>query len=349
MANISDVARRAGVSTTAVSFVLNGRLDQLGQETVERIRSAIQDLNYKPSAIAKALANRRMETIGVVVTHLVHPVETFIVSALVAHARAQGFNAFISDQLVHAVPPDPERDEAIIEEQIGAMIDHQVAGIVASVPLSDKVLERIRRSNIPVVAIDRFTGACDCVNVDFEAGSRMAVRHLYETGKRRLLFLDYGNPLNRSGMERAVRESEGMQLVREAMALKPAEAFAAVTEAIRDGVEFDCVYITSDWGAAGVYRALENEGRRIPDDVAIVGFDDTFGGFYSPSLTTVAQPLGKIGRTAFELLAARMAGEAPSEPSDVRLQPRLVKRESTGGPAPSKEDLVKALWESDLT
>ena len=190
MPNISDVARRAGVSTTAVSFVLNGRLDQLGHETVERIRSAIRDLDYKPSAIAKALATRRMETIGIAVTHLVHPVETFIVSALVARARERGFNAFISDQLVHAGPPDPERAEAIIEEQVGAMIDHQVAGIIASVPLSDRIVERVDKSQIPIVAIDRFTGACDCVNVDFEAGSRTAVRHLYETGKRRLIFLD---------------------------------------------------------------------------------------------------------------------------------------------------------------
>jgi len=348
LANISDVARRAGVSTTAVSFVLNGRLDQLGHETVERIRAAIRELDYKPSAIAKALATRRMETIGVVVTHLVHPVETFIVSALVAHARAKGFNAFISDQLIHAGPPDPRRDEAIIEDQIGAMIDHQVAGIVASVSLSDRVLERVSRSNIPVVAIDRFTGACDCVNVDFEAGSKEAVSHLYESGKRRLIYLDYGNPLNKCGVEAAVQEAGGIEVVREMYALKPGDSFAAIMDAHREGIEFDCVYVTSDWSAAGVYRALESLGRNIPDDVAVVGFDDTFGAFYSPSLTTVAQPLGEIGRTAFELLAARMAGEAPRDPVDVRLRPRLVKRESTGGPMPSKEELIKGLWESDL-
>ena len=176
--------------------------------------------------------------------------------------------------------------------------------------------------------------------------------------------MDYGNPLNKRGVEAAVRETvaaeggtradtggtpPGIQVVREAYALKPAEAFQAITEAIRDGVDFDSVYITSDWGAAGVYRALESAGLKIPDDVAVVGFDDTFGGFYSPSLTTIAQPLGEIGRTAFELLAARIAGKAPPHPSDIRLKPRLVKRESTGGPAPAKADLVKGLWESDLT
>ena len=346
MATIADVARRAGVSTTAVSFVLNGRLDQLGAETVERIRTAIRELDYKPSAIAKALATRRTETIGVIVTHLVHPVETFVVSALVSRARAHGFNAFISDQLVHSGPPDPKRMEAIIEEQVEAMIDHQVAGIVASVPLSDRLLERVRRSKIPIVAVDWFTRACDCVNVDFEAGSREAVRHLRATGKRRLFFIDYGNPWSRAGVAAAAEEG-GIEVVREARALKPAESFAAVMAARREGVEFDSVYVTSDWAAAGVYRALEELGLDIPRDVAIVGFDDTFAAFYSPALTTIAQPLGEIGRTAFTLLGERMAGSREG-PVDLRLAPRLVKRESTAGPPPSKRELVERIWERDL-
>jgi len=347
LATIADVARRAGVSTTAVSFVLNGRLDQLGAETVERIRAAIRELDYKPSAIAKALATRRTETIGVIVTHLVHPVEAFLVSALVAHARTQGFNVFISDQLVHSGPPDPQGKEAVIEEQIDAMIDYQVAGIIASVPLSDRLLERVRRSNTPIVAVDWFTRACDCVNVDFEAGSREAVLHLRATGKRRLFFIDYGNPLSRAGVAAAVNEG-GIEVVREAEALKPAESYAAVMAAHRDGVDFDCIYVTSDWSAAGIYRALEELRLEIPRDVAVVGFDDTFAAFYSPALTTIAQPLGEIGRTAFALLAERIAGGGSKDPVDLRLPPRLVKRESTAGPSPSKRELVERVWESDL-
>lgn len=345
--SIRDVAKRAGVSTTAVSFVLNGRYDQLSESTIQRIRTAIDELDYRPSAFARGLVTKKSHLIGVLSTQIVHPVETFMVSALIEEARKRGFSVFISDEAVHSHRFDEAEESQFLDHQVDTMIRHRVAGIVASAPLSDDRIKDVQRSSIPIVALDRFTGACDCVNVDFTAGSYMAMKHLYEVGRRKIIYLCYGNPQNEEGVQRAVKDFPGLAVVYRAQVVKPMEAFRETVGAFNRGIDFDGVYVTSDWYAIGVYRALEQLGLRVPQDVAVVGFDDTFAGFFSPALTTVSQPLGDIGRKAFELVLGRINGTLRLPPQDVRLAPTLVKRESSGCFITNRESLVQGIWERD--
>lgn len=346
MANIRDVARRAGVSPTAVSFVLNGRHDQLSQETIERVERAMNELDYHPSAIAQGLATKRTGTIGVLVTHLRHPVLTFIVSALVAEARRQGRNVIISDEVIHAhAGESPER---MVDEQITQMIKQRVDGVAAATPLPEAVLARLRRAGIPVVAFDRRVGGVDSVYADFARGARLAAAHLAALGRSRLLYIGSSDDMLVSGVAAGVAGSRLEVVDRLLDPARPAAVFEYVQAKLREGLHFDAVFVASDWLASGLYRALEAQGRRIPQDVAVVGFDDTFAEFYSPALTSVAQPFGEIGRTACRLLAERIDGDK-RPPRDARLAPVLRVRESCGAVAVDKAALVQGVWERDLT
>lgn len=346
LSNIREVAARAGVSQTAVSFVLNGRYDQLSAETVKRIQNVIEELDYRPSRLAKGLASKRTGAIGVLVTHLRHPVQTFVVSALVAEASRHDVNVLISDELIHT---RSETDlPAAAADQIASMLSLGVDGIIASVDVGPQGMKKIERAGVPLVSVDRIDDGVDSVAANWGDGTRQAVEHLAAGGRDRLVFINgHKNPWHERALRAALEAHPRMKLAGRLTVRRPEEAYDGLRRLGGAGATFDSVYLTSDFLAIGAYRALETLGMRIPDDVAVVGFDDTFAGFLSPALTSVAQPYAAIGQTAFGLLHSRICGHnGPAR--RVLIRPRLVIRESCGAARPSKRDLLERLWEKDV-
>ncbi|HET7558698.1 MAG TPA: LacI family DNA-binding transcriptional regulator [Limnochordia bacterium] len=313
-ANIKDVAKRAGVSSAAVSYVLNGRLDQLSAPTIERIRTAIAELDYEPSAMARGLVKQRSGVLGVLGSHLRHPVESFIVSALVVAARKHEMNILIWDRVDHQTT-----DPLYITDQIRQLIAQRADGVLTSIRLADEHLARLANAGVPTVVYDSVFPKVDNVHSDFDLGAELAIAHLAAQERRRLVYLGWNYQVVAQGVERALAAHPEIRLVeRLPDCANPLHACRQIASLIARGTAFDAVFAVSDWLASGVYRACEAAGLAIPRDVAVVGFDDTFAGFFSPPLTSISQSFDQIAEQAVRRLLERI--DAPA-----RLRTELVR------------------------
>lgn len=344
MPTIRDVAKRAGVSPSAVSWVLNGRHDQVGSETLARIQAAIADLDYRPSHLARGLRTGTTKTIGVLVAHMRRPVKNFIVSVMVTEARRMGYDVLIWDELVGS-----GTSEGIKADQIASMASYNVEGIIVSSGLPADAIATLHRAGIPVVAVDHMIEGISAVAVDWPAGAAMAVSHFHSLGRKRLLYVGHTDPPHLDGVHAALPECPNLELCDIRFVGTATDAYHNVVEAVRANLAFDCIYVSSDLFAIGVYRALQETNRRIPQDVAVIGFDDTFGAFFTPALTTLAQPFKEIGQHAVRRLLAQIDRKhGPSNPRTTLFPPRLVIRQSCGAAQPSAEALLHGIWEHGL-
>ena len=338
----SMVAARAGVSRTTVSFVLNERVGSgIAAATRQRVLEAARELGYVPSAAARTLASGRTRTVGFVVCDARHLLtDAFLPQAIftlteVAHAR--GFRV-----LVEAVdePRPPRAYEALVR---AARID----GMVVMNPRGDDAqLAELIASGYPVVTIGRPPGdAGHALDVDNVAAERRATEHLLAAGRRRLAHLGYGAPHFTTVAERL----RGFQAAHEAADLpcddtlvafgnysadSGAAALTALLERLghRRGAPapFDGLVCGNDTVALGALTALREAGLRVPDDVAVVGFDDIpLAAHATPPLTTVRMPLLAIGAAAGHLALDLI--EAGPRPFARQTEPtELVVRASCG-------------------
>jgi DNA-binding LacI/PurR family transcriptional regulator len=343
------VAERAGVSRTTVSFVLNGRDQGIPDETRERVLRAAAELGYVPSAAATTLASGRTRTVAFVVCDARHLLtDAFLPQAIftlteVAHRR--GFRV-----LVEAID-DPRRPHAYRDLVRAARID----GMVVMNPRSDDApLVELIDSGYPVVTIGRPPGGQGhALDVDNVASERMATEHLLAGGRLRLAHLGYGaagytTVAERLAGFRAGLEAAGLACDPELVAFGnySANSGAEATRGLLDRLghrrgtrpPFDGLVCGNDTVALGALTALRERGLRVPDDVAVVGFDDVpIAAHACPPLTTVRSPLLAMGAAAGHLVLDLIA-EGP-RPAVVRTHPTtLVVRSSCGcpvDPAPS--------------
>jgi DNA-binding LacI/PurR family transcriptional regulator len=343
---IGDVAERAGVSKTAVSFAFN-RPERLNEATMERILAVAEELGYRPSPIARRLASRRTNQIGLVVPQSTHDI--FANPFLPELIRGIGDVCDAQGIAVVVVPPVRGSIATAIE---GALVDGLIMlGLEADHPQ----LQLVRRGGIPVVALD--VGAWDGVPViatDDAGGTKAAAEHLAALGHRDVaVVLIAGHP------DSAVDENAGISARRmagiragfglDANGEGPVQlrivsapvseeggraAFAALAD---DGLP-TAVMAMSDVLAIGVMNAASDAGMRLPDDLSVVGFDDVELARYA-GLTTVAQPLAVSGTKGAELLLSSLDGsEIPATRQHLPLE--LVVRSTTAppgsGPVPMK-------------
>jgi DNA-binding LacI/PurR family transcriptional regulator len=313
---IGDVARLAGVSTATVSRVLSG-VGGARPATSERVVAAARDLGYRPSGIARSLKLRTTRTLGLIVTDIENPFFPQLVRAVEDAAQADGYALLLCN-----AADDPEREAAYLD----LLVDRRVDGvIIAASSLGARHGEWLAAPPLPVVLVNAPGSevALPSVTSDNRSGGRIAAEHLLALGHRRIGVLTAG-PRNPDASLRLAGISDALL----GAGLDPLGLATAAGEATVTGGEramallldrapqLTGILAYNDLMAIGALRALRAAGRRIPEDVSVVGFDDVqLAAYLEPPLTTIAQATADMGRWAVErlrdLLAARLAALRP--------------------------------------
>lgn len=322
-----DVAKVAGVSHQTVSRVLNTP-DLVQQQTRDRVLEVIEMLNYRPHAAARALSVRRSGTIGVLDSGSQIHGQAIMLQTVETAARRHGYAT--------SVAAVAEGTASVIKEAFQHLLDMGVEGIVimGNTAQLASAAERVS-SSVPVVMVTSSTPEHSTVlrvGVDSAGGARAVVRHLAARGRTRIRHIagphGWLDAQAREAGWRAELAHHGLP------ALDPVEGdwlpsagYRAANELIARG-DIDAIFAANDHMAMGALRAIFDAGLRVPDDIAVAGFDDLIGtGFLTPSLTTVHQPFEEVGEVCMANLLAAIAGETVN---NVLLDAKLVIRESTG-------------------
>ena len=327
---IADVAQRSGVSTATVSRVLSGAAPAR-DATRERVLAAARELEYRPSAIARALKRSETRTIGLLITDIGNPFFPQVVRAVEDEAHRRGYAVVLCN-----AADDPERELAYLD----VLLERRVDGlIVASARTTRRHADRLASVPMPVVLVNAEgpAGGRPRITVAHRRGARLAAEHLLALGHRRLAHITApasgagAARLRKAGVTDALRAA-GLDPTTLALAEgdEHVEGGARATElllAVRPAVTGIVCY--NDLTAVGALRAVRSAGRRVPQDVSLVGFDDIeLAAWTDPPLTTVRQPTDVLGRWAVE----RLTEPAAMEAERVVLQPTLVVRGSTAPP-----------------
>ena len=336
---IADVAERAGVSIATVSRVLNGTTP-VQLEKSERVRRAMDEMQFVPRTAARVLASKRTNTIGLILPEISGAFFSPMLRGIEAEAHEIDYDLLIHS--MHSTLSSPNHSSPLGEHNTDGLL-------VFTNSLHERQLTRLHRLDFPVVLLHQTPPNSlniPVITIENKDGAAMLINHLIEAhGRRRIVFLH--GPVGHEDSqwrERGYREALAAHNIPFDPALIASggfddeEAFAAIQQLMRSGVNFDAVFAGDDDAAAGVYRALKMAGRIIPQDVAVVGFDDvSFARYLSPALTTVHAPIEEVGREAVRQLARLMDGEPAEALTLMRTQ--LVIRESCGcAPAASESD-----------
>lgn len=328
--SIKDVAARAGVSVGTVSNVLN-RPDLVAERTQERVRKAIDELSFVRNEWARQLRAGRSRMIGLVVLDIGNPFYTDVARGAEAAAEQAGLAVMLcsSDEQVEK----ESRYLALLEEQ-------RVQGVLISpLDVTDRRLVAIRKRGTPVVMVDRTSRSkTQCsVSVDDVEGGRLALDHLLQRGHRRIAFV--GGPLSLqqvadryAGAQQSAERKRGVRLVHvptpDPTVASGKEAGARIAD-MAHGTRHTAVFCANDLLALGVLQEMTARGLRVPEDLAIVGYDDIdFAAAAAVPLSSVRQPRDLIGRTAAELLIEECAG-GPHKHRQVVYRPELIVRASS--------------------
>ncbi|HSF26951.1 MAG TPA: LacI family DNA-binding transcriptional regulator [Actinomycetes bacterium] len=332
---LRDVAREAGVHPATVSRALNPSTRKLVNDaTAERVARVAAALGYRPNPIARSLKTARSTSIGMIIPDLTNPLFPPIVRGIEDVLAPAGYNAWLAN-----TDNDPDRAAAHVE----SMRSRHVEGlIIATALLEDPLLDKLAAEDLPMVLINRRLARTDVPTVtsDDATGVALAVSHLAELGHRRIVHLA-GPQTVSTGVTRlrsfrqAVHEhglDDDPRLIVRCSAFSVAEGARAMREILDEGVEFTAVFAGNDMQAVGVYDVLQERGLRCPEDISVVGFNDTpFFDKLRPPLTTIHIPHYDIGAEAARMLLEELRDPTRSARS-VLLPLTLVRRESTAPP-----------------
>ena len=333
---ISDVAERAGVSTATVSRVLAG-IGRSRPDTSAAVIAAVEALGYRPSGVARSLRMQRTRTFGLIVSDIQNPFFPELVQAADDAARALDYSILLGSAAF---------DEKRAVHYLDLMVDRRVDGlIVASSQVSDASWQWLLASPVPVIVVnveppDRGVAA---IASDNEGGSRLAVEHLVELGHRRIGYIRGPQSFTAAAprlhaFQRACADAglrpDDLPILRGEGQVESGELAAA--QMLDQAPWVTAIACYNDLTAIGALRALRAAGRRVPEDVSVVGFDDiAAASWVVPALTTVSQPKAEMGRLAVEYLVRALEGGAPQPVPEVRRLPLSLRVRESTGPVPA--------------
>lgn len=327
---MAQVAERAGVSHQTVSRVLNDA-SLVKEETRLRVLAAIEELGYRRNFAARLLATNRSRRIGMVTAHLALYGPSMMALGVQEAGEVQGYDV--------ALIGLPEFSFEALQRAVDRLCDQAVEAIVVAVPHKDAVeMTRSLQPSIPVVMVQGVTaGQPLSAGIDQEAGAMLAVGHLLDLGHRRVAHVS-----GRAEWIEARQRRSGWRRAHEERGLLPgpelegdwssASGYEAGIRIAHDP-DVTAVFAGNDVMALGVLHALHESGRRVPDDVSVVGFDDVpESSYYWPSITTVAQDFSELGRRALTVALAAVRGD--DDAGMDLIEPTLLVRDSSGPPRP---------------
>ncbi|MEJ2853061.1 MULTISPECIES: LacI family DNA-binding transcriptional regulator [unclassified Saccharothrix] len=327
---MTDVARLAGVSHQTVSRVLNDH-PNVREQTRLRVRAAIAELGYRPNKAARALVTGRSQLIGVVAQNSTLYGPASLLAAFEEAAALAGFAV--------SVGRVKELDHASINKAVERHRDERVAGIVVIAPTApaNDALADIP-AGVPVVTVDGDPARpTPLVTVDQQAGAYAATKHLLDAGHRTVWHVS-GPPnwFDSSGRVEGWRkalEDAGAEVPPLVPADWSARAGHQAGQMLARMPEVTAVFAANDHLALGILRAMHERGRRVPEDVSVVGFDDVpEAEFFIPPLTTVRQDFAAVAREALDLLLAQVVDGAAADTRRT-IAPALISRGSVAPPA----------------
>jgi DNA-binding LacI/PurR family transcriptional regulator len=337
MPTIKDIAKACNVSTATVSYVINGK-NTLLPETRERVMRKMKEMNYHPSAVARGLTNKRMNTLGILFDNvgseiaIWHPYTSGILQGIVAASAAAGYNVTLFTELW--------QDK---EKSLPKLRDQRTDGLIVVAPPADTdILPSLQSAGLKVVTVSSQSGpyGMPSVDVDNAAGIRLAVQHLQALGHQKIAFL--GGEMN---MFSAIVRLDAFQAALQAANVfvppeyisassyqDPAAADRQARRLMTQTAPPTAIVAGNDQIAIAVLNAADALGVSVPEQLSIVGFDDIpDAALVRPALTTVRQPLMEIGAGAAELLLRTLGGE-PVPAEYVLIKPALVVRATTAPP-----------------
>jgi DNA-binding LacI/PurR family transcriptional regulator len=325
-----DVAKKARVSRALVSLVMRGA-PNVSEQRRRRVLRAAEELGYRPNAYARSLASKRLHTLGVLINDVTNPYFGGVYSSLAAAAEAAGF-----DLLVAPGTRSAEREPALVR----TLLEHRVAGLALLSPLMPTKELRGLTASWSTVLIGRDTAlpGVDVVTADEHQAAELVLDHLTGLGHRDIVHVTGG--ANRSAKDRG----RAYRAVMRARGLEPREVAGAFSheagqEAARRILELSplptAVVAANDLVAVGAMGVFEAHGLRVPDDISVVGYDDSqIARLDLVQLTSVRQGVPQFGSAAVELLVNRIAD--PTTPRVVeRIETTLVVRRTTCAPRSS--------------
>jgi alanine racemase len=345
---IADVAEKAGVSKTAVSFAFNSP-DRLNTATASRILGIANELGYRPDPVARMLTQRRTGAIGVLTPQdlsviFTNPFFGAFSAGIAGVAEEHGYG-------LHFISP--------LHGSLSRAIHRATVDGVVAIGLTDDhpEIDEIRRAGLPMVLVDsNTTGQLASVDVDDEGGARLAAQHLIDLGHRDIAILAI-DPPRAAGHEeggvvarrlRGYRDTlaaAGIDVPTDEVATGPASidgGRAAFGRLWSTGRRPTAILAMSDGIAIGAIQAIHELGRTVPGDISVVGFDDVdLAASTDPPLTTVHQPVRAKGETAVRMLLSVIEGR-DAAPGHQRLETRLVIRSSTGAAIGDREEVAAA-------
>lgn len=331
--SLKDIANKVGVSTALVSYVLNGleKEKRVGPEVVKRIREVAGDLNYKPNQIARSLRKGSTNTIGLIVADIANPFFGQLARIVEDEAGKHKYTVIIGSSDENCI-----KSASLIE----TFLDRQVDGFII-VPSEgcNQEIESLVNKEIPVVLADRFLPelSTSYIVLDNFGATYEAVNHLVAKGYKNIALIAYKSSLVHM-QERIRGYSEAMKDNHLEQAIQIKElSYNRVKEDIEEGVSklFDgnnqpdaMIFSTNALSISGLY-ALKKHKIKVPEDMAIIGFDgnEAFDFFYSP-LTYIEQPIEEMGKESVRVLLDQIKGS--KENVQIELKHRLILRESTG-------------------
>ncbi len=331
-----DVAKRAGVSRTTVSFVLNNVTSmQISEETRERVRQAARELHYVPDAAAQALASGRSKTIGLLLARHPHVIasDMFLTQLLEVLVREVNQNGM---RMLLQVVEDFEKRESYLELVRSNSID----GILYSGPrIEDAALSSLVEHGVPTVLMGTLPGSSYySVDVDNRAAARRATAHLAALGHTRVACLtnagvSYSAAVDRLQGYKDALEAAGLALNPDFIRFgdfSPESGYFQMKQILDASPPPSAVFVASDVVAFGAMQAIRERGMRIPEDIALVGFDDVpVSRYIEPSLTTMQLPVVELARQACAMVVCLVRGGKPAQPQ-ILLDADLVVRKSCG-------------------
>ena len=323
------VADHVGLAPGTVSAVLNNAPSarSIPEHTRQRIRTAAQELKYRPNFLARSLRKQRTYTVGLILEEIGDSYGSMIISGVEAYLREKNY-FFLT--VIH------RHDATMLRDYSQLLLERGVEGFVTV----DTSLQETPPLPTVCVAGHRALPGVTNIVLDQEQGIRAGLEHLFQLGHRKIAFMK-GQPFSSDSEDRwkaVCKVAQDLELEMDPDLIvrleiddpSPQLGYPYAKQLLARKKPFTALFAYNDIAAIGAIRAIQEEGLRVPQDISVVGFDDIqWAAFNTPSLTTVRQPLVKMGQIAAETVIG-MIEETREHPAEISIEPTLVVRESTG-------------------
>jgi LacI family transcriptional regulator len=328
--SLKTLAQYLKLSPTTISLVLNGSADSIPQETKDRVFAAAAKFNYRPNFFARSLRNKKTSTIGVLIRDMGDAYGSVLITGIEGVLREEQYFYLLANH---------HHQTDVLDRYINLLLDRGVEGFIA---IDTDLRQPLPAPTVAISGHRALPGVTNIV-VDQKRAAEEGLKHLVSLGHKHIVLMR-GQSFSSDAAERwecylSAARDLGVQVDRELLVqlesedMSPQAGYPVMSRLLETRRDFTAVFAYNDLSAIGAIRALNDVGLRVPEDVSVVGFDDIpTAAFYSPSLTTVRQPLRDMGQIAAATLLGRL-NESAEAPAMIAVEPELIIRESTG-PAP---------------